>query len=432
MCYAIPGKLVEIQGNIGIVDYFGEKKRVLIDFSEVSVGDYVYAQGGLLINKIKEREAKEILDSWQELFFELKRIDARLSRVRNAASAEAVLEIINKAGLDQELNKKDLTALLQIKDKDGLRLLYEKANNIRQKKHGNACCVHGIIEFSNYCENNCFYCGIRNERGIERYRMDVDEIIKAARYAVNKLNFKAILLQSGEDYWYDTERLLVLVREIRKLGVLIFLSIGQREKDTYKRLFEAGARGALLRFETSNKDIFQGIKPDTALEQRLGLIRYLKGLGFVLATGFLIGLPQEKEEDVINNILLAKSLKPDMYSFGPFIPVEGTPLEKSGLTDKAVTFKAIAITRIVDKDANILVTTALQTQDRGAERKGLLAGANSLMVNITPDRYRELYRIYEKRSGCDKEIKDNIKDTLGLLYSLGRAPTDLGLASYVP
>lgn len=427
MCYAIPGKLVEIRDNIGIIDYFGEKKRARIDYSDVSIGDYVYAQGGLLINKIKEKEALEILDAWKELFFELKKIDAKLPRVQKSGISESVLEALNKVNSNRELSKEELLSLLKIVNKDELRLTFETANNIRQKKHGNACCVHGIIEFSNYCQSNCFYCGIRSGRDIKRYRIDVDEIISIAKDAVIELNFKAIVLQSGEDIWYEEEKLIYLVKELRKLNILIFLSIGDRSPDTYKKLYEAGARGALLRFETSNKDIFNKIKPDTTLENRLELIKNLKSLGFVLATGFLVGLPEETCEDIINNILLTKSLKPDMYSLGPFIPVKDTPLEKSAFIDKNTLLKTIAICRLADNDANILVTSALETQNSAAKKEGLLAGANSLMVNITPKEYRSLYRIYDERAGSEKGIKENINDTLGLLYSLGRAPTDLGV-----
>lgn len=427
MCYAIPGKLVEIRDNIGIIDYFGEKKRALIDYSDVSVGDYVYAQGGLLINKIKEKEALEILDAWKELFFELKKIDAKLSRVHKGRISGSVLETLNKVNSNKELSREELLFLLNISGSDETRLLFETANNIRQKKHGNACCVHGIIEFSNYCRSNCFYCGIRNGREIERYRLAPEEIVYIAKDAVKELNFKAIVLQSGEDLWYEENKLIALVKELKKLNILIFLSIGDRGVDTYKKLYDAGARGALLRFESSNKEIFQKVKPDTTLEKRLELIRELKARGFILATGFLIGLPDETHEDIINNILLTKSLKPDMYSLGPFLPVENTPLEKSPRIGKDTLLKTIAVSRLADNDANILVTTALETQDSEAKKEGLLAGANSLMVNITPKKYQSLYRIYDARAGSAGQIQENISDTLKLLYSLGRAPTDLGV-----
>jgi len=332
MCYAIPGKLVEINDSIGVVDYFGEKRNVLID-SDVNVGDYVYAQGGVLISKISEEEAREILIYWKDKFFELKEVDKELAKVEDIKASDNLLGLLQKVNLGKDLSKDELLFLLNLKDKDELKLLYETANNVRQKEHDNACCVHGIIEFSNYCNNDCFYCGIRKSKDIQRYRMTIDEIIKAAKEAVNEHGFRALVLQSGEDSWYDDEKLITIVKEIRKLGVLIFLSLGSRSKETYKKLYEAGARAALLRFETSNKELFSKLRPEKDFEERLELIKYLKELGYVIATGFIVGLG-ETDDDIINNILLTKSFGSDMYSFGPLIPTKGTPLEKEGIVDK--------------------------------------------------------------------------------------------------
>ena len=427
MCYAIPGKLVEINEKIGIVDYFGEKKKVLIDFTDVSVGDYVYAQGGVLLNKISPKEAEEILTTWQDLFFELKSIDEKLSHVKKARQSKSLLALLQKVNLDKALTRKELLSLLKVNDHNGLKLLFEMANNIRQKEHGNACCVHGIIEFSNVCENQCFYCGIRKGRRMPRYRMDLDEISKVAGDAVNRLGFKALVLQSGEDPWYDQKKLVTIVREIRKLGVLVFLSIGERSKDTYRRLFEEGARAVLLRFETSNEGIFNRLRPQRSLAKRVELIRYIRELGYVLATGFLLGLPEETEQDIINNILLTKELKPHMYSLGPLIPSRQTPLENHTFINKDILLKVIALSRFIDKDSNILVTTALETLDKGTKRQALLSGANSLMINVTPSQYRNLYHIYDNRAGVREPIQETIAATIELLYSLGRAPTDLGI-----
>lgn len=427
MCYAIPGRLVEIKDKVGIVDYFGEKRRVLVDLTDAGIGDYVYAQGGILINRIPSEEAEEILGAWKELFSELKGIDEDLARVRGNCKSKNLPGILQKVNLNQELSKEDLRNLLRLETEDDLGLLYQTANNIRQKEHRNACCVHGIIEFSNYCRCNCLYCGIREDSKVKRYRMGVDEIIDAARYAALELKFKALVLQSGEDLWYDEDKLVTIVSKIREFQVLVFLSIGLRDGATYKRLFEAGARAALLRFETSNEGLFNNLRPGTKLEDRLELIKYLKGLGYIIATGFLIGLPQEREEDIINNILLTKSLKPDMYSFGPFISAEDTPLRNQKPVDQETILKTLAIARLADRNSKIIVTTAQETLHREARKKGLLSGANSLMINVTPRHYRKLYRIYDGRTEINKDTRDTIEETISLLYSLGRAPADLGV-----
>jgi biotin synthase len=428
MCYAIPGKVFEIKEKIAVIDYFGEKRKVLNEFSDIKEGDYVYAQGGIIVKKIPKKEALEILNTWKDTFFALKKIDKNLSSKATFNNvSKSILEILERINLKKDLNKNDLLNLLNLENETDLKLLYQFANNIRQKELKNACCVHGIIEFSNFCKNNCFYCGIRRERKIKRYRMKEEEIIKIAKYAVKKYGFKALVLQSGEDFWYDEKKLIKIVKEIRKLHVLIFLSIGVREKKLYQKLYQNGARAVLLRFETSNRKIFQKLRPGTNFEERIDLIKFVKKIGYLLATGFLIGLPGETKNDIINNILLTKSLNTDMYSFGPFIPARGTPLENLKPVNLDTVLKIISISRIVDRKAKILVTSALETLDKEARRKGLLAGANSLMINLTPQPYKNLYELYPNRPDRFKSLKNYIEETINLLYSLGRAPTDLGI-----
>ncbi|MEK6918172.1 MAG: [FeFe] hydrogenase H-cluster radical SAM maturase HydE [Nanoarchaeota archaeon] len=427
MCYAIPGKVVEIKKNIALIDYYGEKRKVLNENREVRIGDYIYAQGGIILNKIPEKEALEILDFWREKFQELKKIDKKISKINKTESSENLLKILQRVNKNQELTKEEMSYILNINNENELKLLYETANNQRQKHNDNACCVHGIIEFSNYCKNNCHYCGIRRDSKVERYRMSPEEIIKTAENAVKNLGFKALVLQSGEDFYYDEEKLTQIVKELKKLEILIFLSIGVRSKKTYANLYEAGARAILMRFETSNKELFEKLRPETNFEERISLIKYLKEIGYVVATGFLIGLPNETENDAINNILLTKKLDADMYSLGPFIPCIGTPLEKSSLVNKDKVLKIIALSRLTNLDAKILVTTALETLDKKTKKLGLLSGGNSLMINVTPKKYKELYSIYPNKAGTKNEVEEEIKSTLDLLYSLGRAPTDLGI-----
>ncbi|MFH1230235.1 MAG: [FeFe] hydrogenase H-cluster radical SAM maturase HydE [Planctomycetota bacterium] len=392
MCYAIPGKVLELDGKTATIEYFGERKKAYTDLTKTKLGDYVYAQGGFVVSTIPEKEALEILNEWKDLFFKLQKTDQKLS--------------------------------------NNPKTLYERANAIRQKYQGNSCCVHGILEFSNYCKNNCLYCGIRKDnQNITRYRMDIDEILSAVDYAVNKLGFKALVLQSGEDYWYDDDKLYTIVNEIRKrCPVLIFLSIGERDVGIYKRLFDAGARGALIRFETCDEKLYTKIKPDSSFVNRLNLIKNLKDIGYLIVTGFLVGLPGQKTKDIISNIKLTASLGAEMFSFGPFIPHPQTPLGNHSSPKLTLMLNAIANARLMYPESKILVTTALETLDKNeGAKKGLMAGANSLMINITPIKYRKLYEIYPNRAGTEDDTGAKIDSVLKLLYSLGRAPTDLGL-----
>jgi len=391
MCYAIPGKVIDIDRDIVTIEYFGEKRKAKNEFFKLTDGDYVYAQGGFVVQKIPTKEALPILEAWRELFFKLKEIDQKLTQ-----------------------NPKNL---------------YEKANNLRQKYHGNSCCIHGIMEFSNYCCNDCLYCGLRHSNAqLKRYRMDTEEIVKACEYAIKELNFKALVLQSGEDYRYDEKRLVDVVRRIMEsFPVLLILSIGERDIEIYKKLYKAGARGILIRFETSNQRLYEEYRRGKKLLNRINLIKELRKIGYLVFTGFLIGLPQQTEEDILKDIELAYSLEPEMFSFGPFIPHPNTPLKDAPVPSVDLVLTTIAKTRLMYPESRILVTTALETLDKeNGARLGLLSGANSLMINVTPEKYRRFYEIYPDRSGIDITIKDRIKIILNLLQFLGRAPTDLG------
>lgn len=427
MCYAIPAKLVAIDGLKGTVDYFGEKRQILLDLDDIKVGDYLYAQGGISVRKILAEEAEEVLKTWREVFFELQKTDRALAKLDETKLSTNALGILQKINLRKSLKKDEMQALLELTDPNELSVLYEIANNVRQREHGNASCVHGIIEFSNYCSQQCHYCGIRQPKNIKRYRMSEQEIIVAAKRAVDEFGFKALVLQSGEDNWYDAEKLVHIVREIRNMGVLVFLSIGSRSKETYQKLYEAGARAALLRFETSNPEIFQKLRPGNTLADRVALIKELKQIGYIIATGFIIGFPGETTTDIVNNILLTKYLAPDMYSFGPLIPTKGTPLAEQPLITKDLVLKTIAVSRFIDIDCNILITTALETLAPEAKREALLAGGNSLMIDVTPPEYKDLYTIYDGKAETSSALAACVQDTVELLYSLGRAPTDIGI-----
>ncbi|MCX5716351.1 MAG: [FeFe] hydrogenase H-cluster radical SAM maturase HydE [Candidatus Omnitrophica bacterium] len=416
MCYAIPGKIVEIQPGLATINYFGETRKARNDFFNLAIGDYVYAQGGLVIQKVREDEALLSLEAWKELFFELKKRDNKLSKFSAAAYGKV------------PITKEKALELLSISDKKEKELLFKTANSIRQKALGNACCVHGIIEFSNTCAADCLYCGIRRSNtALARYRMTPQEIMSAVKEAAG-LGFKALVLQSGEDPYYTKEIFEKIVAEVHKeYGALIFLSVGERDRDFYAAMFKAGARGVLLRFETSNSGLYAKIKPGASFEKRIENLNFLKDIGYLIATGALLGLPGSTNEDLIADVLLARSFGTEMYSFGPFIPHPETPLRDTPIVAKDEVFKFIAVTRLMVPDAKILVTTALETIGQDARRLALMSGANSFMLNVTPIKYRRQYEIYKNRANIEVGLKEQVEEALSLLKDLGRAPTDLGL-----
>ncbi|MFA5840540.1 MAG: radical SAM protein [Candidatus Margulisiibacteriota bacterium] len=424
MCYAIPGKVIELQGKTAIIDYYGETKKAINEFMDLQVGEYIYAQGGFVISKVPEKEALEILDLWREMFFELRKTDLRLSRLdfEDIEVEKSFSLILDKAAEGLPIKKEELLRLMQTKNRKELNLLFKVANFLRQKHLQNSCCVHGIIEFSNYCSADCTYCGIRKSNSsLKRYRMSEDEILQAVDEAVNKYGFKALVLQSGEDPAFTPEIMARIIKRIKeKYAVLIFISTGEMDSDGLQLLYTAGARGILLRFETSNPELYAKLHHGEKLADRLQVLKDAYAIGYLILTGSLIGLPGQTEDDLLNDILLAKELHAEMFTFGPVLP-DGPPSEQ--------VLKVLAVSRIADpSNAKIVVTTGFETLDQDARRLGLLAGANSVMINVTPMQYRQFYNIYPNRAHGDESIEKQIKDTLDLLYSLGRAPTDLGIS----
>ena len=433
MCYAIPGKIERIEGKTVIVDYFGEKRKAYNELIDISPGDYIYAQGGFVINKVPEDEAQKTLAVWKEMFFELQKIDLKISRLhlyRKDADAR-LTGILDNASQGKALTRDELRYLLELRNAPQLELLFKTANFLRQKYHKNSCCVHGIIEISNYCRQGCLYCGIsRHNLSVQRYRMSKEEILEASRQAIEVHGFKSLVLQSGEDPGYSVEELADIVREIKqRFPSLIFISFGEIGLGGLETLYQAGARGLLMRFETSNPEIYRTVHPGQELETRIAYLKKAHDLGYLILTGGLIGLPGQTHEDLLNDIFLAKELHAEMFSFGPFLPHPGTPFAAIKPPVEEEVLKVLALARLIDTThAKILVTTALETLKSDARKQGLLAGANSVMLNVTPLKYRSLYSIYPQRAHESEEIGAQIEETIALLRSLGRAPTDLEVA----
>lgn len=412
MCYTVPGKVVSVEGKNVSLDYFGEVRNAVNEFFELKLGDYAYAQGGIIIERVDKVEAEQVLRQWKNKFDELKRTDLKLSRMKPN-------EILNKP-----LSKSELAKMLSSPSEQ----LYMTANYIRHEHKKNSCCVHGIIEFSNYCSNDCAYCGIRRSNSkVKRYRMTEKDILDNVAYASDKLGFKAIVLQSGEDDYYSEDFLAGIVEKImQKHNILVFMSCGTRTKHFYKRMYDAGARGILLRFETSNEKLYKSLHPccrKSDLGRRVSMLRYAKRLGYLVATGFIFGLPGQTAQDIINDIIMTKNLNADMYSMGPFIPHPCTPLGNCTPPSQELGYSVIAVARIIDPNANILVTTALETLDKEGLKKGMMSGANSFMINVTSKRYINDYNIYPRDVNLIKEIDSKIS----VIKELGRAPTDISI-----
>jgi biotin synthase len=324
MCYAIPGKVLAIQDRTVTVDYFGETKTARNELPAVRVGDYIYAQGGYVIEIVPEQEARSILDAWKETFFALQDVDVTLTRVARDKHGvpDSIVRILDKALEERPLDRSELLQLMGLEKDHELKLLYQTANFLRQKNLSNSCCVHGIVEFSNHCVQQCLYCGIStHNKNVSRYRMSRTEILDAVHEAVEVHGFKALVLQSGEDHGYPVKELCSLLREIKaRHAALLFVSCGEVGPEGLQSLYDAGARGLLMRFETSNPVLYEKLRPGCRLETRLEHLKAAYRMGYLILTGGLIGLPGQTRADVLNDILLTKELHAEMYSFGPFLP----------------------------------------------------------------------------------------------------------------
>jgi len=289
------------------------------------------------------------------------------------------------------MNKKQILEHLKSKDPSAL---FREADQVRQRYCGDQVHLRGIVEFSNYCSQNCLYCGLRqgNDKAT-RYRMGLDEIILSAQKAV-ELSIPTVVLQSGEDPFYSVDDLCHVVREIKKLNIAVTLSVGERTREDYQRFKDAGADRYLLRFETSDEKLYAYLRPRHHFSKRLQCLQWLKELGYQAGSGIMVGLPGQTLESIAEDILLFQLLNLDMIGIGPFLPHPNTPLAGDRSIGIEMVLKVIALTRIVTQNTHIPATTAVGTLDARGRQKALACGANIIMPNITPMQYRKFYEIY--------------------------------------
>jgi len=386
MCLTIPAQIIKLEKGKAIVRENDRFKKVQISLvANLKVGDWILYINDLALKKIPKKEAKEILELLEKPY---QKIDiSKLSRK---------FKDIIQASKSRDLIKEEIVYLLKTKGLEK-KALFSEANLVRKTYIKDFICIHGIIEFSNFCKNDCLYCGLRKENlSLRRYRMSVDEIVNVAHKAVKEAGYKLLVLQSGEDYFYTDDMLEEIITKIKeRCRVFIFISIGERGYQCYKRLKKAGASGVLFRFETSNSELFKKLHPEGKnFKSRFEHLKFMKELGYFIATGSIIGLPGQTIEDLAEDILTTKKWA-HMVSSGPFVSCDNTPFAEFPPGSIELSLKTITILRLMMKSARIPVVTALETlAGEDGRRKALQAGANSLMFNLTPEKYRPFYKIY--------------------------------------
>ena len=329
-----------------------------------------------------------------------------------------VADSLTTDGKPEELSREAILALLKGEDDS---LLFRRADQVRARFLGDEVHLRGIIEFSNHCVQNCLYCGLRRDNdSLDRYRMTPAEIVTVAREA-SRLGLKTLVLQSGEDPSYTGEMLAKLIAEIKaQADVALTMSVGNRTKKDYRLMKKEGADRYLLKHETADPDLFSRLRPGTTLQDRLKRLFWLRELGYQIGAGNIVGLPRQTVKALADDILLLKELEVEMAGIGPFIPNYSTPLKGSAPGDADMTLRVLAIARIVLPRTHLPATAALATVHPEGRQMALGCGANVLMPNMTPLRYRKLYEIYPNRTGVHIVSTELVPQLIALIYRLGR------------
>jgi biotin synthase len=301
------------------------------------------------------------------------------------------------------LDKEKILYILGLEKDDPQRdLIFKASSIIKQNFTANYVSIKGLIEFSNYCSKNCYYCGIRKDnKSLKRYRMTEEEILESVA-KVKDWGLDTIVLQSGEDFFYDDEKIISIVKKIKRLTKLpISISIGERDFESYFKYKKAGAIRTLLKHESVNQELFEKVNPDKDYDRRLGLLKYANSIGYVTGSGFIIGLPGQTDSNIADDLIFIRDEKVIMIGIGPLIASKNTPYENMDNGSITKTLNACCAARFVVPNAQMPVTTALGTLDLKTHYDALDYFCNVVMVNITPNEFRENYNIYDNKAKID-------------------------------
>ncbi len=318
-----------------------------------------------------------------------------------------------------KMNKKQIVTHLT---KTPLNVLCEESDFITGKYLTDKVYIRGLVEFSNYCVRDCLYCGLRkNNKKISRYRMAYDEIISSVK-SIIKNKIKTIVLQSGDDFYYTEKMICAIIESIKDIDkdIAVTLSIGERPLYEYLAFRKSGADRFLIKHETINSRIYNKLHPQQDLKKRLKIIGYLRKIGFQVGVGNIIGLPGQTIEDLADDILFMQDFKPDMIGIGPFIAQKDTPLRKNEFKNIPLVLRFIALSRIITKYAHIPATTAMATLKKDGQLSALKFGANVIMVDFTPVKFSQEYRIYDNKIRINLKKAENIISKSGRIISYDR------------
>ena len=331
------------------------------------------------------------------------------------------MHLLEKLEQNRNLTLEEWQALIR-KQSEYQKEAEKRANILREQNFGNRIYVRGLIEFTNYCKNDCYYCGIRkSNQNAERYRLSTEQILECTDTGY-ELGFRTFVLQGGEDAWYTDERILELVYAIRERhpDCAITLSLGERNRDSYEAFFKAGADRYLLRHETADKEHYEKLHPkEMSFEHRMECLRTLKDIGYQTGTGIMVGSPGQTVEHIIEDILFIEKLQPEMIGIGPFLPHHDTPFTQypSGTVERTILL--LSIFRLMHPSALIPATTALATLIPDGRERGILAGANVVMPNLSPREERRKYELYNDKASLGAESAEGLATLQKQLNTIG-------------
>lgn len=318
-------------------------------------------------------------------------------------------ELIDKLEKHKELAKNEWIFLFDNYDDEIAEYLFKKSSRTSLEIFGNKVYTRGLIEYTNNCNNDCFYCGIRkSNNNVKRYRLSKDEILSCCHIGY-QLGMRTFVLQGGEDFSYSDREMVDIIKSIKKKypDCAVTLSIGERSRETYQAFFDAGADRYLLRHETSNEKHYNKLHPvNLSPEKRKQCLKDLKDIGYQVGTGFMVGSPFQTSECLAEDMLFIQELKPHMIGIGPFVPHKDTPFGRKKAGSKKLTLFCIGLLRLMLPKALIPATTALGTIDEAGREDGILAGANVVMPNLSPLEFRNQYELYNKKICTDEEVAE--------------------------
>lgn len=335
---------------------------------------------------------------------------------------EPMLKLIDKLKETKHLTKEEWVELIEGRTPEVAEYLFAQARDVREQVYGKSIYIRGLIEFTNFCKNDCFYCGIRRSNtNACRYRLDLDEILECCEKGY-ELGFRTFVLQGGEDAYFTDDRLEQIVKAIRGQypDCAITLSVGERSYESYKRLFDAGADRYLLRHETYNPEHYGQLHPaELSAKSRQQCLRNLKEIGYQVGCGFMAGSPYQTVEHLAEDMMFLAELKPHMVGIGPFIPHKDTPFANEPSGTLELTLYMLGLTRLLLPEVLLPATTALGTIASNGRELGIMAGANVVMPNLSPSMVREKYLLYNDKAYTGLEAAECVQDLQDRMRTIG-------------